>query len=460
MRIRKKEIEIVKHAAFVFRVLRQLCGSGASPDLEPLPRRRVGIFEDLGSCSSERIQPANAGRFSMASGALALQVMLVVCFLLFSNSVMAEPAVEMGSRGVSNFIATIEKERKAHVAFLGGSITQNATGHTKMVPDWLTKTYPDVEFTFTNAGLSSTCSTTGAFRFDRDILSKGPVDLLIVEFAVNDDQDAMHDRTTAIRGLEGIVQQYFQTNPKGDIISVQFVNPGILEKIQKEEKPLSVDAHKTVARHYDIPIVDVGQALADEIAAGKMTWAEDYKGTHPNKIGYQFASDLITSVIAKTVSGETPQELAIPEPIDPLSYSRPSAIDPQAMSWLGGWKFETVSKELLPLGAIRGDFTKYKALRSDGAGDMLYHTFIGSMYGAFILAGPDAGILEVAIDGGEWKKVDLFHKHSGGLNYPRSVIFADGLSSTYHQAAIRVSAEKNPKSKGNTATILFIESNE
>jgi lysophospholipase L1-like esterase len=374
-----------------------------------------------------------------------------------------EPApavIEMGTRGVSNFIARLEKEQKAHVAFLGGSITQNQTGHTKMVPDWLEAQWPQVEFTFTNAGLSSTCSTTGAFRADRDVFSKGQIDLLVVEFAVNDDQDAKHDRATAIRGLEGIIRQYFEANPTGDVISVQFVNPGILAKTQAGEETVSVAAHKTVARHYDVPIVDVGLALAREIAAGKMTWEADYKDTHPNPTGYQFASDLIIKVIADTVSGETPQTVTLPEPLDPLSYSGAVMVDPQVLSWLGGWKYDTVSPELLPLGSIRGDFTYFKALRSDGAGDYLYHTFSGTMLGAFVLAGPDAGILEVSIDGGDWAKVDLYHEHSKGLNYPRSVIFADGLTKSYHTAAIRVAEEKNPESKGNTATILYFEVNE
>ena len=377
-----------------------------------------------------------------------------------SSNEPAPAVIEMGTRGASNFIARLEKEQKAHVAFLGGSITQNKTGHTKVVPDWLEAQWPQVEFTFTNAGLSSTCSTTGAFRADRDVFSKGQIDLLVVEFAVNDDQDAKHDRTTAIRGLEGIIRQYFEANPTGDVISVQFVNPGILAKAQAGEEAVSVAAHKAVARHYDVPIVDVGLALAREIAAGKMSWEADYKDTHPNPTGYQFASDLITKVIAETISGETPQTVALPEPLDPSSYSGAAMVDPQVFSWLGGWKYEMVSPELLPMGSIRADYTAFKALRSDGAGDYLYHTFSGTMLGAFVLAGPDAGILEVSIDGGDWTKVDLYHEHSKGLNYPRSVILADGLTKSYHSAAIRVAEEKNPQSKGNTATILYFEVNE
>ncbi len=382
---------------------------------------------------------------------------------LFAGVTHAEPldapVIEMGKSGVSNFIAQMEKEGKAHVAFLGGSITENVKGHSKMVADWLVKEWPKVEFTFTNAGLSSTCSLSGAGRVDRDVLSQGQVDLLVLEFAVNDDQDAGHDRKTAIRGLEGIVRQYYRENPTGSIISVQYVNPGILKNVQDGKETVSVAAHKEVARHYGLPIVDVGQGLANEIAAGKMTWDENYGGTHPNQEGYRFASDLITSVIDETISGETPQTVALPDPLDEASYADMKIVDPEAFNWLGGWKHARVSKELLPMGQVRSNYEKYKAIRSESAGDHLYHSFAGKMLGAFVLAGPDAGALEVSIDNGEWKKVELYHSYSGGLNYPRSVILADDLNNAYHQVAIRTAASDNKKSKGATATILYFVTN-
>lgn len=396
------------------------------------------------------------------------QILLPLIALAFftgsrEHALADEPApavIEMGTRGVANFIARLEKEHKATVAFFGGSITQNKTGHSKRVADWLREEWPQVEFTFMNAGLSSTCSTTGAFRAERDVFSKGQIDLLVLEFAVNDDQDARHDRETSIRGLEGIIRQYFEANPTGDVISVQFVNPEILALAQAGQEAISVAAHKAVARHYDVPSVDVGLALAREIKAGKMTWEKDYKDTHPNPAGYQFASDLITKVIAETISGETPQPRTLPAPLDPFSYSGATIVDPQAFSWLGGWKYGRVSAQLLPTGAIREDFTAFNALRSDEAGNYLYHTFSGTMLGAFVLAGPDAGILEVSLDGAAWQKVDLYHAYSKGLNYPRSVILAEKLTKSYHTAAIRVAAEKNPQSLGNTATILYFEVNE
>lgn len=367
--------------------------------------------------------------------------------------------VSLGSRGVSNFIARVEKDRKAHVAFLGGSITQNGKGHSSKVAAWLQERWPDVEFTFTNAGLSSTCSVSGAFRLDRDVLSKGPVDLLIVEFAVNDDQDAGHDSVTARRGMEGILRQYFAANPTGDMIVVQYVNPGILKAIQEGSSTVSVVAHEEVARHYGLANVNVGVALAAEIAAGRMTWEEDYHETHPNEKGYTFATNLIIRVIKDTVSGETPQTVTLPEPLDPGSYASAKMVDPQKLDWLGGWKFGPVSEDLIPVGSIRGDYREYRALRSDEAGSHLYFSFSGTMLGAFVLAGPDAGSLEISIDGSAWKKVDLFHSFSKSLNYPRSVILADDLSPTLHQAVIRVAESVPEGSEGTTATILHFEVN-
>ena len=49
-----------------------------------------------------------------------------------------------------------------------------------MVCEMLGQRFPDTKFTFTNAGISSTCSDTGAFRMQRDVLSKGPLDMLFV----------------------------------------------------------------------------------------------------------------------------------------------------------------------------------------------------------------------------------------------------------------------------------------
>ncbi|MHC4253055.1 MAG: SGNH/GDSL hydrolase family protein, partial [Planctomycetota bacterium] len=131
-----------------------------------------------------------------------------------------------------------EREGKGHVAFIGGSITE-MNGYRPMVAELLRKRFPKTDFIFTDAGISSTCSTTGAFRLEADVLSKGPVDLFFVEFAVNDDQDAGHARRECIRGMEGIVRRTRAHNPHADIVITHFVNPGMVKTIQAGKKVLS-----------------------------------------------------------------------------------------------------------------------------------------------------------------------------------------------------------------------------
>ena len=89
---------------------------------------------------------------------------------------------------LTNSRLQFERTQKGNVAFMGGSITE-MNGYRPMVCEVLKKRFPNTEFKFTNAGIGSTTSTTGAFRLERDVLANGPVDLFFVEFAVNDDGD-------------------------------------------------------------------------------------------------------------------------------------------------------------------------------------------------------------------------------------------------------------------------------
>jgi hypothetical protein len=136
-------------------------------------------------------------------------------------------------RSSARFHSLLRDGSPVHIAFLGGSITQSPDGHVKTVSAWFKQRYPGSPLLVTNAGLSSTCSTSGAFRLGRDVLSQGPVDLLIVEFAVNDDQDARHTRQAAIRGMEGIVRATLKHNPSAEILIVHFVNRAMLDSYSR-----------------------------------------------------------------------------------------------------------------------------------------------------------------------------------------------------------------------------------
>ncbi|MEE2966915.1 MAG: SGNH/GDSL hydrolase family protein, partial [Verrucomicrobiota bacterium] len=76
----------------------------------------------------------------------------------------------------NNSLAQFLVKKDGRVAFMGGSITQ-MNGYRPMVSDWLRERFPQTEFEFINAGISSTCSTTGAFRLKEHVLDKGRIDL-------------------------------------------------------------------------------------------------------------------------------------------------------------------------------------------------------------------------------------------------------------------------------------------
>lgn len=87
--------------------------------------------------------------------------------------------------GVGNSYAKFIKDKKGRVAFLGGSITFNG-GWRDSICKYLEERFPDTEFDFIAAGIPSMGTPSAAFRFERDILKNGPVDLLFEEAAAND----------------------------------------------------------------------------------------------------------------------------------------------------------------------------------------------------------------------------------------------------------------------------------
>ena len=109
--------------------------------------------------------------------------------------------------GLGNCRAKFEKEKIGRVAFLGGSITFNGGWRDELMR-YLQQRFPDTKFDFIAAGIPSLGSVPHAFRLERDVFGRGPVDLLFVEAAVNDhNYDGMANAAElALRGMEGVVR--------------------------------------------------------------------------------------------------------------------------------------------------------------------------------------------------------------------------------------------------------------
>lgn len=348
--------------------------------------------------------------------------------------------------------------KEGHVAFLGGSITE-MNGYRPMVATFLEEAFPETEFTFTNAGIASTCSTTGACRLTRDVLSHGPVDLLFVEFAVNDDQDAAHTREECIRGMEGIVAQARRHNPRVDIVFTYFVNPEMLEQLRAGQTPLPMAAHEAVAEQHGIGSIHLAKEVAERIDAGELTW-EVYGGTHPAPAGNAIAAELIRTMLTAVwnTPAPDPAEDTSATLLDPYSYTQARLLPLEKVETTPGWSKQVPNWSQIP-GSCRTRFRDGRLLVCETPHAELTIEFTGRAVGAYVLAGPDAGMLEFSIDNGPYASVDLWHRFSRNLHYPRTVMFRDDLDDREHVLRVRLANEHHPESTGTAARILSFVAN-
>ena len=83
--------------------------------------------------------------------------------------------------------------------------------------------------------------------------------------------------------------------------------------------------------------------------------------------------------------------------------------------------------------------------------------FEGTAVGAFVVAGPDAGIVESSIDGEPVVAVDVFYPFSKGLHYPRTIMLGTDLKPGKHKLTLKMSAES--KNGGHAMRIMAFTAN-
>jgi pimeloyl-ACP methyl ester carboxylesterase/lysophospholipase L1-like esterase len=333
-----------------------------------------------------------------------------------------------------------ERNKKGHVAFLGGSITE-MEGYRPLLCSMLEERFPETDFTFTDAGISSTCSDTGAFRMQQDVLNKGPLDLLFVEFAVNDDQDSDQTYTDALRGMEGIIAQARRHNPCVDIVMTFFVNENMLEKLQNNQTTPAMEAHSKVAEHYGVSVNNLALELAELITDGKMDW-KAFGGVHPNKYGNTMCATMIGNALLKSWSeplspADHMRPYPLPEPIDPKSYVNGRFLNQNEITFDENWNVGVPDWENISKGAVRPRFIDSELIYTCKANAKLSIDFTGSAIGAYVLSGPESGIINCTIDGSETHEIDTLHVHSN-FNYPMTVMFFNDLSSEKHILELEV----------------------
>jgi len=207
----------------------------------------------------------------------------------------------------------IEKLRagqEVYIAALGGSVTEGAgpkdykDGYAYQFNKKLKEAYTSnkgANVYFNGAGLSGTPSTLGLVRYESDVvqvLGHNP-DLLIIEFAVNDDGS----EATA-RAFEALVRNALLANDECAVIALYSAATYGNTANQK----------KGIAEYYGIPQVNVLSLVQRATSANDFAKQDYYTDSvHPTKEGHEVQADCLMNLLAKTDAAPAEEAKAVPE---------------------------------------------------------------------------------------------------------------------------------------------------
>ena len=77
----------------------------------------------------------------------------------------------------------------------------------------------------------------------------------------------------------------------------------------------------------------------------------------------------------------------------------------------------------------------------------------------FVASGPDTGIVEFRVDGGEWHTRDLFTQWSSQLHLPWAQVLVADLPPGPHELEVRVANAANAQSRGRAVRIIHLLAN-
>ncbi|MFN5021039.1 MAG: GDSL-type esterase/lipase family protein, partial [bacterium] len=407
------------------------------------------------------VMPMTKGPQNLEGHHFMIEQPSAIADFISSNAYPVKPILDpaqfyVARTGLTNSFIQFTKEKTGRVAFMGGSITENP-GWRNKVTQYLTERFPETKFEFIDAGISSTGSTPGAFRFASEVLSKGRIDLFFEEAAVNDRTNGFNN-TAQVRGMEGIVRHARISNPLMDIVIMHCVDPEKIADYTAGKIPNEIINHELVASQYNANTVNWSKEVTARIAAGEFSWKEDFRDLHPSKFGQEVYARSLIGFLNKSYENIAADAVAIhhvlPKPIDPFSYSEGQYVDVKQARIISNWG---IDEKWVPKDGAGGrkQFMNRPALIATEVGAELELDFSGKAIGICIASGPDAGVIEYSIDGKPFKKKDLYTQWSGFLHLPWYIVLEDELKDKQHRIRIRMSADKNEKSKGNACRIVY-----
>jgi sialidase-1 len=259
--------------------------------------------------------------------------------------------------------------------------------------------------------------------------------------------------------MEGIVRRARQANPDMDVVMMHFACTDKLEDYENGKTPEVIQSFDKVAEHYGVPTLDITAEVYERIKRGEFTWKDGIKGVHPSPFGQQLYADSIERLLDEAWSGKPRPVVAhaMPEKLDPASYSEGKLFAPRIAKKLSGFAGETDYDAAAEGGKVRPGWNERPQLIGHNPGDSFELPFKGSAVAIQVIAGPKSGIIEHSVDGSDWVEQDLFvEKNSFKLHLNRIYILRDGLDpDKEHSLSVRISEKRHELSKGNNCRIVY-----
>lgn len=198
------------------------------------------------------------------------------------------------NRGNAGRIARVMKKaargEAVTVGFLGGSITQGCMSSTPqtcyayLVYQWWCNKFPGAEVTYVNAGIGGTTSQFGVARADSDLLARG-IDFAVVEFSVNDDNNAHFLET-----YEGLVRKLYGHGTSPAVL--------IVNSVRYDDGTNAQEQHVKVGKAYGIPCVGMKPTIYEKVLDGTFTSRDVTEDDlHPNDLGHALMAEVITDFL-------------------------------------------------------------------------------------------------------------------------------------------------------------------
>lgn len=350
-------------------------------------------------------------------------------FLGAEDMALADAWPACDDRALAAVMRKAEEGKPVTVCCIGGSITQgtiSAGTRDGEVPEkkayaeiffsWWEERFPEVSFTFVNAGIGGTDSYLGVHRLEQDVLYCEP-DLVLVEYAVNDGSGNFNKTT-----YDNLVYELLRDECK----------PAVMLLFMAQTNGASAQGDQTlVGFHYKVPMVSHGNVISDMMETGRYS-DEELSGdqVHPSALGHAVTGEILwnylNSVYEMRGDLELP-ETEFPSPLTRAIYGNARILDSD----------DLVPEEL-------GDFAEDqvcpqfpKGWSCDGEGGIRF-TASFSRLGILYFATTDgrSGRFEVLVDGEHVQTVNADFSGGWGNAVMASEVYASDEAAS-HTVEIR-----------------------